>query len=213
MSVHELSVQVGEHERPIGTFSIKSGEQVALLGPSGSGKTVLVDALLGLRVASAGRVSIDGDDLRTLSLEALRGRVGVARDIEVFEGTVAENLRIGRQQLLPRDLVEALRVVELDEVILARKEGLGEMLVPGSATLSSGQARLLMVARAVLGRPGLVILDGTFDGLDDDLVRRVLGRIKKRLANEGGTLVVATAPPEIAALLPRTLKLMANGAV
>lgn len=210
-SVHDLSVQVADHTRHIGSFSVKAGEQIAILGPSGSGKTVLVDALLGFRDANAGRVSIDGDDLRTLSLEELRGRVGMARDIEIFEGTVAENLRVGRQRIRARDLVEALRVAELDEELLQRKEGLGLKLVPGSAALSSGQARLLMVARAILGSPGLVILDGTFDGLDDDLARRVLGRVKRHVARTGATLVVTTAHPEFAAMCARTLKLTSSG--
>ncbi len=207
LRVHELVIEAGTRSLALGSLTLKGGEHLALLGASGSGKSTLIDVVIGLREPSSGRVSIDGDDLRNLSLEAVRERVNLVRDIEIFEGTVGENLRLGRDGLLARDLVEALRIVELDELVLDRKDGLGLHLVPGGTTLSSGQGRRLMIARALLARPGLVIIDGTLDVLEDDLVKRIVGRVRRRLTEQGGSLIIATARAEVAALLPRTVRL------
>lgn len=196
-------VEVGAVKLP--SFSVKSGEHMAVLGHSGSGKSSLVDVVLGARTPDAGRVSVDGDDVRHLSHEALRDRVGLARDVEIFGGTVAENLRVGQANTRPRDLVEALRTVELDEVILGRPEGLGLGLQSNVSPLSSSEANRLMIARALVGGPSLVVVDGSLDGLDPDLARRVLARLQRGLTKT--TLVVLTTRPEIAALLPRTVDL------
>jgi ABC-type bacteriocin/lantibiotic exporter with double-glycine peptidase domain len=202
----DLEVAAGDRSLHFGSFSVEEGAAVAVRGDSGSGKTLLVDVLLGLRTPSAGRVSVDGDDVRTLSLQHLRARIGVARSDEIFEGTVAENLRVGREGIVNRALVEALRLVELDDDVLAHKDGLGRVLVPGRG-LSSGQARRLMIARASLGEPGLLVLDGVLDGLPLDLATRIVGRLRKRPT----TLVVLTARHDLARLLPRRLHIAGVG--
>ncbi len=186
-------------------FSVKSGEHVALFGPSGCGKSTLIDALVGARDVDAGRVSVDGDDVRNLSSESLCDRVGLARDVEIFAGTLAENLRAGRRALRPRDLVEVLRVVELDGPLLSRPEGLGLSLQHTRSGLSRSEEQRLMIARALLGAPGLVIVDGGFDDVDADAARRIIGRVRRHLKDT--TLVVATSRPEIAAALTRSVTL------
>ena len=211
LAVHELQLDVGGRTLHLGSLSIKAGEHVAIVGASGSGKSAFVDAVLGLRDSTTGRISVDGDDVRSLSLEALRGRIGVARDVEIFEGTVTENLRIGRGGILSRDMVEVLRIVELGDDILDRSPGLSLGLVPGGTMLSSGQARRLMIARALLGQPGLVIIDSSLDGLDDEMARRILARIRRRLSDEGGTLIVTTANMAFGRVLPRALQLSSTG--
>jgi len=201
-------VEVGALVMP--SFSVKSGEHIALLGKSGSGKSSLVDVVVGCRAVDVGRVAIDGDDVRHLSIEALRDRVGVARDIDVFAGTVAENLRVGQANTRPRDLVEALRTVELDDVILGRPEGLALGLQGTSSPLSSSEVHRLMIARALVGEPGLVFIDGSLDALDPELARRVLARLQRALAKT--TLVVLTTRPDIAAQLPRTVEMTKDAA-
>jgi ABC-type bacteriocin/lantibiotic exporter with double-glycine peptidase domain len=208
----DLAVDVGgAHPRTItfGSFSVEQGSAVALLGDSGAGKSTLVDGLLGLRAPSHGRVSVDGDDVRTLSLQHLRARVAVARDDEIFEGTIAENLRVGRTGIATRALVEALRTVELDDAVLDHPEGLGRVLVPGSGALSSGQARRLMLARALVGDAGVLVIDGSLDGL----ALEQAGRIVRRLQKVGTTLVVTTSRADIAGLLPRRLRISVDGVV
>jgi putative ABC transport system ATP-binding protein len=208
----DLAVDVGlDQPRTLhfGSFDVARGSQVAILADSGSGKSTLVDTLLGLRSPSSGRISIDGDDVRTLSLQHLRARVVVAREDEIFEGTVAENLRLGRTKIPTRLLVEALRIVELDEMILGHPAGLGRELIPRAGALSSGQARLLMLARVIVDEPGVLLVDGIFDVLGLEQAGRILRRLQKRPA----TLVVLTTRADIAALLPRRLRLTAEGVV
>ena len=208
----DLAVDVGGgHPRTLsfGSFSVEQGGAVALVGDSGVGKSTLCDALLGLRAPSHGRVSVDGDDLRTLALQHLRARVAVVRDDETFEGTIAENLRVGRSGIPTRALVEALRAVELDDAVLDHPEGLGRVLVPGSGALSSGQARRLMLARAIVGAPGLVVIDGSLDGLAHEQAARIVRRLQK----SGATLLVTTSRSDLAALLPRRLRLADGGVV
>jgi ABC-type bacteriocin/lantibiotic exporter with double-glycine peptidase domain len=191
----------------LGTFSIEQGSHVAVLAASGAGKSTLADAVVGLRSPSSGRMSVDGDDVRTLSLQHLRARVAVARGDEIFEGTVAENLRLGRSGLPTRALVDALRAVELEDGVLGHKEGLGRVLIPGSAALSTGQARRLMIARALIGEPGMLIVDGTLDGLDLEQASRIVRRLQKRAE----TLLVLTTRADLAGLLPRRLRLDERG--
>jgi putative ABC transport system ATP-binding protein len=208
----DLAVEVGAaHARSMsyGTFSVEQGSALALVGDSGSGKSTLADALIGLRPASHGRIAIDGDDLRTLALHHLRARVAVVRDDETFEGTVAENLRIGRTGIANRALVDALRTVELEDAVLDHSEGLGRVLLPGGGALSSGQARRLMLARALVGEPGLLVLDGTLDGLSLEQAERIVRRLQKADL----TLVVTTSRNDVAGLLPRRLRLDIDGVV
>jgi ABC-type bacteriocin/lantibiotic exporter with double-glycine peptidase domain len=208
----DLAVDVGgAHPRTLsfGSFSVEQGSAVAVIGDSGAGKSTLTGALVGLRAPSHGRVSVDGDDIRTLSLQDLRARVAVVRDDETFEGTIAENLRVGRTGIATRALVEALRIVELDDVVLDHAEGLGRLLVPGSGALSSGQARRLMLARALVGMPGLLIVDGTLDGLAHEQAARIVRRLQK----SGATVLVMTSRSDIGGLLPRRLRLADDGVV
>jgi ABC-type bacteriocin/lantibiotic exporter with double-glycine peptidase domain len=213
VSAVHVEATVGDRAFTFGSFSLPAGAQVALVGDSGAGKSLLVDVLLGWRDLSAGRLAINGDDLRDLSLESLRSRVGLCRDVEIFGGSVAENLRVGRHALRTRDLVEALRVVELDEALLSRRAGLSSLLVHGSGLLSEGQGRRLMLARALLGDPGLVLIDGSLDGFELPLLLRLVPRVKQRLSDLGATLVVTTCRPEVAALFDRALTLTTAGVV
>jgi ABC-type bacteriocin/lantibiotic exporter with double-glycine peptidase domain len=211
LRVEGLEVEVGAapHTRTItlGTFSVEQGGKIAILGDSGAGKSTLADALRGVRAAASGRIAVDGDDVRTLSLPRLRARVALARDDEIFEGSVAENLRVGREGIQTRSLVEALRTVELEDTVLDHRDGLGRVLIPGSGALSSGEVRRLMVARALVGDPGVVIVDGCLDALPLEQATRILGRLRRLDL----TLVVLTTRRELAALLPRRLRLAADG--
>jgi ABC-type bacteriocin/lantibiotic exporter with double-glycine peptidase domain len=146
-------------------IEIHPGERVVLLGGHGAGKSLVADLVAGVRLPSEGRIEIDGLDVRDVHLESLREQVLLVRGAEIFAGTVAENLSLGRADVGPAEMRTVLEAVGLWEEIAALPEGLGTMLATGGAPLSVGQARRLVVARALVLQPRLLVIDdlGTFD--------------------------------------------------
>jgi len=155
-------------------WSITPGERVALVGPNGSGKSTLVDLLYGLREPTAGHIELDGIDLRDVKLDAVRSQVATVRSMEIFAGTIVENVRMGRSELSPSAVRAALDDVGLLEEFLTLPDGLQTVLSTGGGPLSNGQARRLMLARAIAAKPRLLVLDESLDGLDGTVRERVL---------------------------------------
>ncbi len=146
-------------------LELTPGAKVALLAESGVGKSTLADLLFGMRMPTRGRVELAGVDTRRASLAALRTQAALVRGVELLEGSVLENVQVGRAQVGPGEARQALAAVGLLEPVLALPQGLDTPLGPGGAPLSSGQARRLMVARALAGAPRLIILDDALEGL------------------------------------------------
>jgi ABC-type bacteriocin/lantibiotic exporter with double-glycine peptidase domain len=146
---------------------VAAGSKVALLGREGSGKSTLLHHVYGLHAPVAGAVELDGVDLRELSLEDLRRAVALVDGIEVFDGTVEENVRVGRPHVSRPDVRNALRLVGLHDEVAALPRGLDTPLPTGGRLLSDGQLARLMIARALAGRPRLLLLDEALDGVDD----------------------------------------------
>ncbi len=149
-------------------LSIAAGERVMICGPSGSGKSLLLDLLFGTRMPSAGRLTISGIDPRDLRPDALRKHVTLARDIEVFSGTVAENVHLERPDISTNDVREALEQVSLLSDVQNLPDGLDTVLVESGFPLTTNQARKLMLARAIVARPNLLLVDGLIDALPDE---------------------------------------------
>jgi ABC-type bacteriocin/lantibiotic exporter with double-glycine peptidase domain len=150
------------------TFTIPSGSRAAIVGPHGSGASSLLDILFGLRQPVEGHVSIDGLDLRSWYLEALRESVMLLRRDEIVDGSVIENLRLGRVDVGLDEIRGALERVGLLDVLLHRPEGLNLRLKVGGAPLSGNQRTRLLLARALVQRPRLLLIDELFDSLDDE---------------------------------------------
>jgi putative ABC transport system ATP-binding protein len=181
------------------SLALSPGERLALLGASGTGKSTLVDAIQGVIELDGGHIELDGIDVRMLSKHALRRRVGVVRGPEVFEGSVAENLRAGDEALRTGALVDALRLVELEEEILGLPSGLHTQLRHGGAPLSASQALRLTIARVLASAPGLLVLDGALDEIEPPRRKRILDRI----ASSGRySVLVATHAEDVVSSLP-----------
>ncbi|HBJ83860.1 MAG TPA: ABC transporter ATP-binding protein [Verrucomicrobiales bacterium] len=150
------------------SFTVRPGSRVAIVGPHGSGASSLLDILFGLRQPSAGHVSIDGLDLRSWYLEVLRESVMLLRRDEIVDGTVIENLRLGRVDIGLDEIRAALGRVGLLDVLLHRPEGLNLRLKVGGAPLSGNQRTRLLLARALVQRPRLLLIDELFDSLDEE---------------------------------------------
>ncbi len=148
-------------------LTVESGARLMLMGPSGTGKSQLLDLLFGLRTPAEGHVSINGIDPRDLRLDALRNHVALVRDIEIFSGSLEENVHLERPNVSTSDVREALERVGLIDDILRLPDGLNTHFVETGFPLSPNQSRKLMLARAIVGRPRLLLIDGLIDAFPD----------------------------------------------
>jgi ABC-type bacteriocin/lantibiotic exporter with double-glycine peptidase domain len=169
VSIGGVQVRYPDSDTPaidVASLDIGAGERLGVTGPVGSGKSTLADTLFGLRAPHRGALLIDGYDVRDIPLADLRQCVALVRGIEVFPGSVIDNVRLGREDLSLADVNDALRRVGLRDEMLALPEGLATKLHPNGRPLSSRQAWRLMIARAIAGQPRLLVLDGVVDQID-----------------------------------------------
>jgi len=149
------------------SFTIQPGSSAAIVGPHGAGVSSLLDIFFGLRQPTGGFVSVDGLDLRSWYLEALRESVQLLRRDEIVDATIVENLRLGRVDIGMDEIRAALARIGLLDDLLQRPEGLNLRLKIGGAPLSGNQRTRLLFARALVQRPRLLLIDELLDGLDN----------------------------------------------
>jgi len=209
VSLRDIEVHYEGDRRPalhLRSWEITAGERLGLSGPNGSGKSTLADVLFGLRTPSSGVVQIDQTDLRSLPLDHLRRHVALVRHVELFVGTIVENVRLGRPHLSLDDVCRALSEVGLLDELLEQPQGLNTELQPHGRPLSHRQASRLMIARAIAGRPRLLVLDGALDQIDrtterDQLVSLLFG------PEAPWTLICITERPDLLAHCSRVMVL------
>ena len=149
-------------------LTIQAGERTSLVGASGAGKTTLAHILCGLLEPNSGAIEFAGMDVRDISLSAMRRCIGFVGDAnEIFEGTIEENVRMGRAYVSHKDVRWALGLAQLTEDIARLPQGMSTPLVASGKNLSRGQVQRLLIARAVAHRPSLLILDEAFTGIDE----------------------------------------------
>jgi ABC-type bacteriocin/lantibiotic exporter with double-glycine peptidase domain len=190
------------------SLRIDAGDRVAVVGPSKSGKSALCEILYGGDQPAGGRVSISGVDPGDIRPDVLRAHVTLIGDIEIFEGTIAENVHLRRRQVGTTECRAALEAVGLLDDCLALQAGLDTQLSPTGFPLSSGQSRLLMLARAIAASPQLILLDGAVDGLADRQLERAMTALVG--PHRKWTLIVATGRRDVAVWLDRVVELVAT---
>ncbi len=208
LDVHDVEFAYeGIQRNTVSRFSMRvgPGDRVAVTGPNGSGKSTLMDILYGLRSPSAGWVEFDGMDMRELNLEAMRHHIALVQRIEIFEGTLLDNVRMGRSDIGVSQVRHALEQVGLLETAMALPAGLETPLWTGGSPLSLGHANRLMLARAIVGRPRLLILDETLEQMDESIQKKIIPLIFDRSAP--WTLVLVTHSPEIQSMCDRVIRL------
>ena len=149
------------------TFRIESGQTVGLIGGTGSGKSSLVQLIPRLYDANQGTVCVGGRDVKEYSLETLRKSVSmVLQKNELFEGTVAENMRWGKEDATDEEIVTALKLAQAWEFVSALEGGINAPVEQGGSNFSGGQKQRLCIARALLSRPKILILDDSTSAVD-----------------------------------------------
>ncbi|WSN15038.1 ABC transporter ATP-binding protein/permease [Micromonospora sp. NBC_01699] len=192
------------------TLEVEPGETMAIVGATGSGKTTLLSLVPRLYDVTAGRVTLDGRDIRDVRLTSLRRVVGVAfEEPTLFSMSVRENLTLGRPDATDDEVRDALAVAQAD-FVYDLPWGLATRVGEQGLSLSGGQRQRLALARAVLGRPGVLVLDDPLSALDvhtEALVEAALSRV---LRNTTALLVVHR--PSTVALADR-VALLADGRI
>jgi len=187
------------------SLSIRSGQKVAISGASGCGKSLLLDMLFGLRVPDSGLVTVNGIDPRDVRPDMLRKRVTLARDIEVFEGTIAENVHLERPDIKFSDVRTALEIVNLLPSIQQHPLGLETKLTSAGTPLTTSQLRRLMVARAIVGAPEIVLLDEILDGMSDAGSAQILQQMID--AEFPWTIVLVTNREKLKSMMDNVIEL------
>ncbi len=173
------------------SLKIAVGEYVALVGASGVGKTTLSALIPRFYDADAGRICLDGVDIREYSLGALRRNIGtVAQDVYLFGATVAENIRYGKPDASDAEVVAAAKQAYAHRFIMALPQGYDTEIGQRGVKLSAGQRQRLSIARLFLKDPPLIILDEATSALDNES-ERVVQQSLERLIENRSTLVIA----------------------
>ncbi|HPU16024.1 MAG TPA: ABC transporter ATP-binding protein, partial [Polymorphobacter sp.] len=172
-------------------FEIRRGETTILSGPSGSGKTTVINLILRLYEPDAGRITVDGADLLSLTRTSWLDRIAIAgQDVELIEGTVAQNLRLAKHDASFVELEAACATVEILADIRAIPEGFDARIGPGGLSFSGGQRQRLGLARALLRQPEILILDEALSALEPALEDRIRTAIAVAMA--GKTILVVS---------------------
>lgn len=173
------------------SFTALKGQTIGVIGGTGSGKTTLVNLIPRFYDASSGSVQVDGVDVKEQAMEALRAKVGVVpQKAALFQGTIRENLRWGDASATDESLWQALETAQAAEVVRDKENGLDEMIEQNGRNLSGGQRQRLTIARALVKKPEILILDDSASALDyatDAALRKAL----RGLSGQTTTFIVS----------------------
>lgn len=173
------------------TLDIKSGSNVALVGPSGGGKTTLCNLIPRFYDVNEGRITIDGKDIRGLTLKSLRSNIGmVQQDVYLFSGTVFDNIEYGKPGASKEDIIEAAKLAGAYDFIMGLPKGFDTYVGERGVKLSGGQKQRISIARVFLKNPPILILDEATSALDNRS-EKIIQKSLEKLAKGRTTLTIA----------------------
>ncbi|PRC43923.1 ABC transporter ATP-binding protein, partial [Mycobacterium sp. ITM-2017-0098] len=159
------------------------GTTVAIVGPTGAGKTTLVNLLMRFYEVDSGRILLDGVDITSVSRTSLRSRIGmVLQDTWLFAGTVHENIAYGRPDADHDEVIEAAKAAYVDRFVHTMPDGYETLINDGGTNISAGEKQLITIARAVLARPQLLILDEATSSVDtrtEVLIQHAMAQLRR----------------------------------
>ncbi|MEM9352572.1 MAG: ATP-binding cassette domain-containing protein [Planctomycetota bacterium] len=185
-------------------LELPQGSRLAVVGPPGSGKTTLLETIYGLRTPSKGRAEVLGVDPGDVRPDVLRRHVVLARNQDLFEGTLAENIHLHRPNVTSQDVRDALDAVGLLQPVLRLPKSLETDLVAGGSPLTDHQKHQLLLARAIASRSPVLLIDGLLDRLDGPHRNLVLDSLE---SFDGTTVILTTGRDEVVAWCGETLVL------
>ncbi|WP_308722660.1 ABC transporter ATP-binding protein [Paenibacillus polysaccharolyticus] len=173
------------------SFTARSGETTAIIGGTGSGKTTLLSLIPRFYDVTEGTVRVNGTDVRELKQEELRSKIGfVPQKAVLFTGTVADNIRQGKDDASMDEVIHAARTAQAENFISEMKEGYDSLIAQGGNNVSGGQKQRLSIARALVRRPEIYIFDDSFSALDFKTDAKLRAALKSE-TTEAAVLIVA----------------------
>jgi ATP-binding cassette subfamily B multidrug efflux pump len=149
------------------SFSAQPGQTIAIMGPTGSGKSTIINLIPRFYDPTAGRVTVDGHDVRDLTLESLRDQIGIVlQDTTLFSGSIRDNIAYGRPDASAADVEAAARAAQAHEFIAGFPDGYATIVGERGVGLSGGQKQRIAIARALLSDPRILILDDSTSAVD-----------------------------------------------
>lgn len=194
VSYENISFHYSDDDTPVlsnVTFDIPAGKSVALVGPSGSGKTTICSLLPRFYDVTGGRVTIDGKDVRDLTLESLRNQIGlVQQDVYLFCGSIKENIAYGKPGASMEEIEDAARKANIHDFIMELPDGYDTFVGERGTRLSGGQKQRISIARVFLKNPSILILDEATSALDNESERWIQKSLEE-LAKNRTTITIA----------------------
>jgi ATP-binding cassette subfamily B protein len=173
------------------SFSTKSGEVTAIIGGTGSGKSTLINLIPRFYEINSGSILVDGVDIREMSQEILRAKIGlVPQKAVLFTGTIAENIRYGKKDATLEEIRRAADTAQATEFITGMIDGFNSEIAQGGKNVSGGQRQRLSIARALVRKPEIYIFDDSFSALDFKTEARLRRALKKETA--GACLLIVS---------------------
>ncbi|MBE5040249.1 ABC transporter ATP-binding protein [Ructibacterium gallinarum] len=184
-----ISVSFGydgaEHALHDATFHVKAGETIGLIGSAGSGKSTIINLISRFYDVDHGVILIDGEDIKNIDLDTLRGSIAVAQqDVFLFSNTIRENIAFGTSWATDKDIIKAAKAAKAHDFIMELPEGYDTIVGERGVGLSGGQKQRLTLARALLHNPSILVLDDTTSALDAETERDIQWNLSELFGNK-----------------------------
>jgi ATP-binding cassette subfamily B protein len=171
-------------------ISINQGDSIAIVGPTGAGKTTIVNLLMRFYEVNSGEITLDGININHYSRDALRGSIGmVLQDTWLFEGTIKENIRYGREDATDEDIIDAAKSAHAHHFIETLPGGYDFKLNEDGTNISQGQRQLLTIARAIVSKPKILILDEATSNVDTRTEKAIQDAMNKMMVGKTSFII------------------------